>query len=246
MNIQILINIGVLFVVVAVSGEGFLARDITFENTAGPSKHQAIALRVSADLTAFYQCNMIAYQDTLYVHSQRQFFVNCLITGTVDFIFGNAAAVFQNCNILARRPRRGQKNMVTAQGRTDLNQNTGIVFQKCRIGSTSDLQSVRNNFPTYLGRPWKEYSRTVILQSDISDVIHPAGWHDWNGTFALKTLFYGEYQNTGASAGTQARVKWEGHKVITNESEAQSYSAGEFISGGSWLYSTGFPFSLDL
>ncbi|KAG8482376.1 hypothetical protein CXB51_027243 [Gossypium anomalum] len=231
---------------VAVAGEGFLARDITFENTAGPSKHQAVALRVSADLTAFYQCNMIAYQDTLYVHSQRQFFVNCLITGTVDFIFGNAAAVFQNCDIRARRPHRGQKNMVTAQGRTDPNQNTGIVFQKCRIGATSDLQSVKNNFPTYLGRPWKEYSRTVILQSDISDVIHPAGWHDWNGSFALKTLFYGEYQNTGASAGTHARVKWKGHKVITNESEAQSYTADEFISGGSWLYSTGFPFSLDL
>ncbi|MBA0569777.1 hypothetical protein Golob_003486 [Gossypium lobatum] len=231
---------------VAVAGEGFLARDITFENTAGPSKHQAVALRVSADLTAFYQCNMIAYQDTLYVHSQRQFFVNCLITGTVDFIFGNAAAVFQNCDIRARRPHRGQKNMVTAQGRTDRNQNTGIVFQKCRIGATSDLQTVKNKFPTYLGRPWKEYSRTVILQSDISDVIQPAGWHDWNGSFALKTLFYGEYQNTGASAGTHARVKWDGHKVITNESEAQSYTAGEFISGGSWLYSTGFPFSLDL
>ncbi|XP_017979081.1 PREDICTED: pectinesterase [Theobroma cacao] len=231
---------------VAVVGERFLARSITFQNTAGPSKHQAVALRVGADLSAFYECDMLAYQDTLYAHSNRQFYVNCIIAGTVDFIFGNAAAVFQNCDIHARRPNSGQKNMVTAQGRTDPNQNTGIVIQKCRIGATSDLQSVTSNFPTYLGRPWKEYSRTVVMQSVISDVIHPAGWHEWSESFALRTLFYGEYQNTGAGAGTSGRVKWEGYKVITSASEAQAYSPGRFIAGGSWLSSTGFPFSLGL
>ncbi|XP_021293889.1 pectinesterase [Herrania umbratica] len=231
---------------VAVVGERFLARSITFQNTAGPSKHQAVALRVGADLSAFYECDMLAYQDTLYAHSNRQFYVNCIIAGTVDFIFGNAAAVFQNCDIHARRPNSGQKNMVTAQGRTDPNQNTGIVIQKCRIGATSDLQSVRSNFPTYLGRPWKEYSRTVVMQSVISDVIHPAGWHEWSGSFALRTLFYGEYRNTGAGAGTSGRVIWEGYKVITSASEAQAYSPGRFIAGGSWLNSTGFPFSLGL
>ncbi|XWS12224.1 hypothetical protein CRYUN_Cryun37aG0071500 [Craigia yunnanensis] len=231
---------------VAVVGERFLARNITFQNTAGPSKHQAVALRVGADLSAFYECDMLAYQDTLYVHSNRQFYVNCIVAGTVDFIFGNAAAVFQNCDIHARRPNSGQKNMVTAQGRTDPNQNTGIVIQKCRIGATSDLQPVRSNFPTYLGRPWKEYSRTVIMQSDISDVIHPAGWHEWSGSFALETLFYGEHQNTGTGAGTSGRVKWGGYKVITSASEAQAYTPGSFIAGGSWLSSTGFPFSLGL
>nr|AFW03475.1 pectin methylesterase 1 [Gossypium barbadense] len=231
---------------VAVVGEKFLARDITFQNTAGPSKHQAVALRVGSDLSAFYNCDMLAYQDTLYVHSNRQFYVNCLVAGTVDFIFENAAAVFQNCDIHARKPNSGQKNMVTAQGRTDPNQNTGIVIQKCRIGATSDLQPVRKNFPTYLGRPWKEYSRTVVMQSTISDVIQPAGWHEWSGSFALKTLFYAEYQNTGAGASTSARVKWGGYKVITSASEAQAFTPGRFIAGGSWLSSTGFPFALGL
>ncbi|MBA0658703.1 hypothetical protein Goklo_010887 [Gossypium klotzschianum] len=231
---------------VAVVGEKFLARDITFQNTAGPSKHQAVALRVGSDLSAFYNCDMLAYQDTLYVHSNRQFYVNCLVAGTVDFIFGNAAAVLQNCDIHARKPNSGQKNMVTAQGRTDPNQNTGIVIQKCRIGATSDLQPVRKNFPTYLGRPWKEYSRTVVMQSTISDVIQPAGWHEWSGSFALKTLFYAEYQNTGAGASTSARVKWGGYKVITSASEAQAFTPGRFIAGGSWLSSTGFPFALGL
>ncbi|KAJ4717701.1 Pectinesterase [Melia azedarach] len=231
---------------VAVVGEGFLARDITFQNTAGPSKHQAVALRVGADLSAFYNCDMLAYQDTLYVHSNRQFYVNCLVAGTVDFIFGNGAAVLQNCDIHARRPNSGQKNMVTAQGRTDGNQNTGIVIQKCRIGATSDLLPVKGNFPTYLGRPWKEFSRTVIMQSTISDVIHPAGWHEWNGNFALNTLYYGEYQNTGAGAGTSGRVKWKGYRVITSAAEAQGFAPGRFIAGSSWLGSTGFPFALGL
>ncbi|XP_058108752.1 pectinesterase-like [Magnolia sinica] len=231
---------------VAVVGERFLARDITFENTAGPSKHQAVALRVGSDLSAFYQCDMLAYQDTLYVHSLRQFYRSCLIAGTVDFIFGNAAAVLQDCDIHARRPNSGQRNMVTAQGRDDPNQNTGISIQKCRIGSTSDLLPVQSSFPTYLGRPWKEYSRTVVMQTEISNVIQPAGWFEWNGNFALNTLYYAEYQNTGAGAGTSNRVKWKGYKVITSASEAQQFTVGSFIGGSNWLGSTGFPFSLGL
>ncbi|KAJ6715017.1 PECTINESTERASE [Salix viminalis] len=231
---------------VAAVGQGFLARGVTFQNTAGSSKHQAVALRVGSDLSAFYECDMLAYQDTLYVHSNRQFFINCLVAGTVDFIFGNAAVVFQDCDIHARRPDSGQKNMVTAQGRTDPNQNTGIVIQKSRIGATSDLLPVKSSFPTYLGRPWKEYSRTVIMQSSISDVINPAGWHEWSGSFALSTLFYAEYQNSGAGAGTSSRVTWAGYKVITSASEAQVFTPGNFIAGSSWLSSTTFPFSLGL
>ncbi|KAK9275266.1 hypothetical protein L1049_022528 [Liquidambar formosana] len=231
---------------VAVVGDRFLARDITFQNTAGPSKHQAVALRVGSDLSAFYRCDMLAYQDTLYVHSLRQFYVGCIIAGTVDFIFGNAAAVLQDCDIHARRPNAGQRNMVTAQGRDDPNQNTGIVIQKCRIGATSDLQPVKSSFPTYLGRPWKQYSRTVVMQSAISDVINPAGWYPWEGNFALDTLFYGEYQNSGAGAATANRVTWKGFKVITSASEAGGYTAGSFIAGSSWLGSTGFPFTLGL
>ncbi|XP_034900226.1 pectinesterase [Populus alba] len=231
---------------VAAVGQGFLARGVTFQNTAGPSKHQAVALRVGSDLSAFYDCDMLAYQDTLYVHSNRQFFINCLVAGTVDFIFGNAAVVLQDCDIHARRPNSGQKNMVTAQGRTDPNQNTGIVIQKSRIGATSDLQPVKSSFPTYLGRPWKEYSRTVIMQSSITDVIQPAGWFEWSGSFALNTLYYAEYQNSGAGAGTSRRVTWKGYRVITSATEAQRFTPGNFIAGSSWLRSTTFPFSLGL
>ncbi|GKV03739.1 hypothetical protein SLEP1_g15989 [Rubroshorea leprosula] len=231
---------------VAVVGDRFLARDITFQNTAGPSKHQAVALRVGSDLSAFFRCDMLAYQDTLYVHSLRQFYIQCFIAGTVDFIFGNAAAVFQNCDIHARRPNSGQKNMVTAQGREDPNQNTGIVIQKCRIEATSELEAVKGSVETYLGRPWKQYSRTIIMQSSISDVIHGKGWFEWSGNFGLQTLFYAEYQNSGPGSGVLSRVNWGGFKVISSATEAQAFTAGSFISGASWLGSTGFPFSLGL
>ncbi|KAL3598018.1 hypothetical protein D5086_005936 [Populus alba] len=195
---------------------------------------------------AFYKCGMVAYQNTLHVHSNRQFFTNCYIAGTVDFIFGNSAAVFQDCDIRARRPNPGQTITITAQGRSDPNQNTGIVIQKSRIGATPDLQHARSNFSAYLGRPWKEYSRTVIMQSSISDVISPAGWREWKGRFALNTLHFAEYENSGAGAGTAGRVPWKGYKVITDATEAQAFTARNFITGSSWLKSTTFPFSLGL
>ncbi|KAI7733295.1 hypothetical protein M8C21_033713 [Ambrosia artemisiifolia] len=215
-------------------------------NTAGPSGEQAVALRVGSDFSAFYRCGMLAYQDTLYVHSNRQFYYNCMVVGTVDFIFGNAAVVLQDCDIQARLPNPKQKNMVTAQGRTDPNQNTGIVIQKCRISATSDLQPVQASFPTYLGRPWKLYSRTIVMQSSITDVINPAGWFPWDGEFALDTLYYREYQNTGEGADTSNRVTWPGWGVFTSDAEAQNFTPGSFIDGSNWLQSTGFPFSLGL
>lgn len=230
----------------AVVGARFLARDLRIENTAGHSKHQAVALRVGSDLSAFYGCDIVGHQDTLYAHSLRQFFRGCLIQGTVDFIFGNAAVVLQDCDIQARRPGPGQKNMVTAQGRTDPNEPTGIVLQSCRIAAAEDLEAAKQSFPSYLGRPWKQYSRTVVMQSEIGDFVRPEGWHEWDGEFGLDTLYYGEYENTGPGAGTARRVKWKGHRVIGDAAEAQDFTVGRFIEGSDWLGATGFPFSLGL
>nr|DAD17897.1 TPA_asm: hypothetical protein HUJ06_019360 [Nelumbo nucifera] len=226
----------------AATGAGFIARDMTFENYAGPSNHQAVALRVGADHAVVYRCNIIGYQDTLYVHSQRQFYRECDIYGTVDFIFGNAAVVLQNCTIYARKPMDQQKNTITAQNRKDPNQNTGISIHNCRILATSDLEASKAYFPTYLGRPWKLYSRTVYLLSYMGDHIHPRGWLEWNATFALDTLYYGEYMNYGPGAAVGLRVKWPGYRVITSTVEASKFTVGQFISGSSWLPSTGVAF----
>ncbi|KAL5738560.1 hypothetical protein ACOSP7_031321 [Xanthoceras sorbifolium] len=226
----------------AATGEGFIARDITFENWAGPAKHQAVALRVGADHAVVYHCNIIGYQDTLYVHSNRQFFRECDIYGTVDFIFGNAAVVFQNCTIYARKPMALQKNTITAQNRKDPNQNTGISIHACRILATPELEASKGSFPTYLGRPWKMYSRTVYMLSYLGDHIHPRGWLEWNATFALDTLYYGEYMNYGPGGAVGQRVKWPGYRVITSAVEASKFTVAQFIYGSSWLPSTGVAF----
>ncbi|CAA2986247.1 probable pectinesterase pectinesterase inhibitor 34 [Olea europaea subsp. europaea] len=226
----------------AATGAGFIVKDITFENYAGPHKHQAVALRVGADHAVVYRCNVIGYQDTLYVHSQRQFYRECDIYGTVDFIFGNAAVVFQNCTIHARKPLPLQKNTITAQNRKDPNQNTGISIHACRIVAEPDLKNEKGAYPTYLGRPWKLYSRTVYMLSNLGDHIHPRGWLEWNATFALDTLYYGEYQNYGPGAAVAQRVKWPGYSVITSPVVASQFTVGQFIYGSAWLPSTGVAF----
>ncbi|XP_066308834.1 pectinesterase-like [Miscanthus floridulus] len=229
---------------VAVVGNNFLARDLTIENSAGPSKHQAVALRVGADLSAFYRCSFVGYQDTLYVHSLRQFFRDCDIYGTIDFVFGNAAVVLQGCNLYARKPLPNQSNIFTAQGREDPNQNTGISIHRCKVAAAADLDSSATK--NYLGRPWKQYSRTVYLQSELDSLIDPAGWLEWNGNFALDTLYYGEYMNTGPGAGTSGRVKWKGYRVITSATEASAFTVGSFIDGDVWLAGTSIPFTTGL
>ncbi|PAN15317.1 hypothetical protein PAHAL_2G480400 [Panicum hallii] len=230
----------------AVVGTGFLARDLTVENAAGPSKHQAVALRVNADLAAFYRCSFAGYQDTLYAHSLRQFYRDCDVYGTVDFVFGDAAVVLQGCSLYARRPEPGQKNVVTAQGREDPNQNTGIVVQGGKVAAAADLIPVLANFSSYLGRPWKLYSRAVFVQTKIEGLIHPRGWLEWNGSFALDTLYYAEYMNRGPGANTSARVAWPGYHVLTNATVAANFTVLNFIQGDLWLNSTTFPYTLGL
>lgn len=217
--------------IAAASGAGFVARDMTFMNNAGPDKHQAVALRVGADFAAIYHCSIVGYQDTLYVHSLRQFYRECDIFGTIDFIFGNAAAVFKLCNIYARQGMPNQKNTITAQGRNDANQNTGISIQNCMVTAANDFPPLMELYSTYLGRTWKLYSRTVYMQSFLGDLIDPAGWLERSGEFASKSLCFREYMNTGPGAILDERVTWPGYRVIETDEEAKQYSVAIFISG---------------
>ncbi|XP_023524144.1 probable pectinesterase/pectinesterase inhibitor 20 isoform X1 [Cucurbita pepo subsp. pepo] len=227
----------------AVAAEGFMAVNITFQNTAGAIKGQAVAMRSGADMSIFYSCSFEGYQDTLYTHSLRQFFRECDIYGTVDFIFGNAAVVFQNCNIYPRLPRSGQTNMITAQGRSDPNQNTGTSIHNCTIRATSDLAASKSYMnKTYLGRPWKQYSRTVYMQTFIDGFINPAGWDPWSGEY-LSTLYYAEYNNTGAGSNTKNRVTWPGYHVISNATDASNFTVSNFLVGDAWLPPTGVPYT---
>ncbi|KAJ0099803.1 hypothetical protein Patl1_19903 [Pistacia atlantica] len=231
-----------------IDGPGFIAWEITFRNGAGPSKGQAVALRSASDLSVFYRCAIQGYQDTLMVHSQRQFYRECYIYGTIDFIFGNAAVVFQNSLIYVRRPLKGQANVITAQGRNDPNQNTAITIHNSKILAASDLKPVVKAFKTYLGRPWQQYSRTVIVKTYLDSLVSPLGWSPWalNSEFALDTLYYGEYKNSGPGSSTRSRVKWKGFHVITSSATASRFTVGSLIAGRSWLPATGVPFTSGL
>lgn len=185
------ICVTILIHIAAVVEQEFVATNITFPNTAGAIKNHAVLVRSGADFSTFYRYSFEGYQDTLYTHSMRQFYRECDIYGMVDFIFGNAAVAFQDCNIYPRLPLQGQFNAITAQGRTDPNQNARTSIHNCSIKAAKDLASGDGTTKTYLVRPWKQYSRIVYLQSFMDSLIDPLGWHEWSGTFALSTLYYG-------------------------------------------------------
>lgn len=224
-----------------VNGDRFLAKDIGFENTAGPEKEQAVALRVSGDLAIFHNCAIDGYQDTLYAHSYRQFYRHCNITGTIDFVFGDAAAVFQNCMMIVKKPLDNQECMVTAQGRKDRHSKGALILEGCIITADKEYLSTSPMPKSYLGRPWKLFSRTIIMQSYIDHNIAPEGWSPWAGKFALDTCYYGEFNNRGPGANTALRVRWKGIKKISL-TEAVSYTPARYIQGDLWIKPTGVPY----
>ncbi|XP_020576909.1 probable pectinesterase/pectinesterase inhibitor 51 [Phalaenopsis equestris] len=225
---------------VAVAGDGFMARDLTFQNTAGPAAHQAVAFRSDADFTILDTVEFSGHQDTLYSHSLRQYYKSCLISGTVDFIFGNSAAVFDDCLIVIVtrqfNPMKGESDTITAQGRTDPAQPTGFVFHNCRLNASEEYWNLYRSNPSlhrvYLGRPWKEYSRTVFIGCYMEEFLRPEGWLEWSEDFALETLFYGEFGSRGPGGNVTARVWW------SNQIPAEHvgvYSVDNFIQGNQWI-----------
>ncbi|EOA14361.1 hypothetical protein CARUB_v10027546mg [Capsella rubella] len=226
---------------VAVNGDNFTAKNIGFENTAGPEGHQAVALRVSADYAVFHNCQIDGYQDTLYVHSHRQFYRDCTISGTVDFIFGDGKVVLQNCNIVVRKPMKNQSCMITAQGRTDVRESTGLVLHNCHIMGEPEYIPVKSINKAYLGRPWKEFSRTIIMRTNIDNVIDPAGWLPWDGDFALSTLYYAEFENTGPGSDQSQRVKWPGIKKLSPK-QALRFTPARFLRGNLWIPPNRVPY----
>ncbi|KAF2293743.1 hypothetical protein GH714_004439 [Hevea brasiliensis] len=229
----------------AAEADGFIAKSIGFANTAGPGGRHAVALRVDSDMSAFFNCRMDGYQNTLFYQAKRQFYRNCVISGTVDFIFGYGAAVIQNSLVIVRRPRSNQKNVVTADGRKEQHATTGLVIHNCRIVPEKRLVPRRFKNPTYLGRPWKPFSRTIVMESQLADFIQPEGWMAWAGFLHLDTLYYAEYANTGPGANTNSRVEWNNFRII-DRNEALQFTAGGFLHGAEWIKEAGVPVLLGL
>jgi len=225
-----------------VIGNGFLMRGVGVENTAGARNHQAVALRVQSDLSAFYECRFDGYQDTLYTHTSRQYYRDCVVTGTIDFIFGNAQVVLQNCRIQVRRCMDNQQNIVTAQGRKERRSAGGTVIHNCTVEPHPEFESSAGRLKTFLGRPWKEYSRTLYIQSEIGGFVDPQGWLPWLGDFGLNTCYYAEVENRGAGADMSRRARWRGVRNVTYQQAQQKYTVERFIQGQQWLPKLGVPF----
>lgn len=215
--------------------------NIGFENSAGPEKHQAVAIRVQADKSIFYKCSMDGYQDTLYAHAMRQFYRDCTISGTVDFVFGDAVAVFQNCTFVVRKALENQQCIVTAQGRKERHQPSGTVIQGSSIVS-NHTEKLDNK--AYLARPWKNHSRTIFMNTYIEALIQPEGYMPWqgqNGLSGMDNCFYAEYNNTGPGSNKSKRVKWRGIITLTSESVSR-YSPYKFFHGDDWIKVTRIPY----
>ncbi|KAF8392643.1 hypothetical protein HHK36_022992 [Tetracentron sinense] len=224
----------------SVTGFGFMAQYLTFENSAGPANGQAVALRSDSNHSVFYKYIFLGYQDTLYARFNLQFYKECDIYGTMDFIFGSAATIFQNCHIYARLPN--QQITVTVQGKDKQDLYSGFSIQNSIITTSIELQPVKASVKLYLGRPWRKFATTVIMQSFLDDIIYPKGWIEWPPT-PLDQLYYREYNNTGPGANTNQRVNWQGYKTIQNSAEADLFIVSKFIDGDSWLPETGVPYA---
>jgi pectin methylesterase-like acyl-CoA thioesterase len=203
-----------------VFGDGFKAKNITFENNAGTGKEvgQAVAVRVTGDKAVFENCHFLGFQDTLYVHGEnsRQYYKNCYIEGTVDFIFGWATAVFEDCEIFAK-----DNGYLTAAS-TNKGNTHGFVFINCRLTSDADEATF------YLGRPWRDYAQTVFINCFMDKHIKPEGWHNWKKPHAEKTAFYAEYNSSGPGANAKSRVKWS--KQLSEE-KASHYTVENILKG---------------
>ena len=199
-------------------GDGFCAENITFENSSGPVG-QAVALLVSADKASFINCRMLGFQDTLYTYggNSRQYFKNCYIEGTVDFIFGSATAVFEDCNIFCKKGG----GYITASSSPDTVKH-GYVFLNCKItGSAPD-----GSF--FLGRPWRSYGKAVYINCQLPKLIRAEGWNNWGKQSNEQTAYYAEYKNRGEGSSVKQRVKWS-HQLT--ELEVENYTLTQILKG---------------
>jgi len=211
-----------------INGDGFQAANLTFENTAG-NTGQAVAAAVRADHVIFRHVRFLGHQDTLFADFGRQYYLECFITGGVDFIFGNATAVFHHSELNANGP-----GFLTAQSRTSADQTTGYVIADSRVTSSwqrcpADASCTPPAGGTIgLGRPWRPYSRVIFLNTELHAEIDPAGWDHWGKASNEATTFYAEQGSTGPGASPMTRAPWT-HTLTP--AQLRTFAPAQFLRG---------------
>jgi pectinesterase len=228
-----------------ITGDNFSAENITFENSSGDGRKvgQALAVYLDADKVSFKNCRFLGCQDTIFTaplppspmkgnlfgsprdfeekRVVRQYFENCYICGDVDFIFGSATAVFNKCEIYSNDRHEDNNGYITAAS-TPEGERYGYVFIDCKLTSDAAAETV------YLGRPWRDYAKTVFINTYMGAHIKSEGWHNWNKENAERNTFYAEYNSFGPGASKEKRVKWA--KLLTKE-EVKEYSIENVLKG---------------
>ena len=206
---------------VLVQGNDCILENLTIINSSG-RVGQAVALHAEGDRFVAKNCSFLGNQDTLYAATERsrQYYVNCYIEGTTDFIFGQATAIFQNCEIKSL-----SDSYVTAAA-TSKNQKFGFVFLDCKLIADQAVNKV------YLGRPWRPFAKTVFIRCELGKHILPEGWNPWKGDKMFpdkeKTTFYAEYKSIGDGASPATRLSWS--KQLSNR-EVRDYTVKNIYSG---------------
>jgi pectinesterase len=177
-----------------IDADDFTIGNLTLANSAG-NVGQALALRVDGDRVCFRNCRFLGWQDTILANRGRQYFAGCTIQGAVDFIFGGATALFDRCTITCTG-----NGYITAAS-TPPAQPFGFVFSHCTVDGAPGVR-------TYLGRPWRAYGSVIFLDTQMSGVVRPVGWHNWNQPEREKTARFAEFGSTGEGAAATARVPW--------------------------------------
>ncbi len=196
--------------------DNFSAKDITFQNDAGFAAGQAVAVESDGDKAQFINCRFIGNQDVLFTNSDksRQYYENCYIEGTTDFIFGSSTVWFEKCHI------HSKKNSHVTAASTPKEKEVGYIFNDCILTGDTSLHNVS------LGRPWRPYASVVYMNCFIGEHIKPEGWSNWNNTDNYKTTRYAEYKNYGPSSDPVKRVNWS--RQLTDE-EAKRYDLKIFL-----------------
>lgn len=209
------------------AANNFTAKNITFQNDAGFSAGQAVAIQITGDKASFFNCRFIGNQDVLFSSkaNTRQYFDHCYIEGTTDFIFGPSTEWFEGCHI------HSKKNSHITAASTPKEIEFGYVFNNCVLTGDSSLHSVS------LGRPWRPYANVVYMHSYIGQHIRPEGWSNWNNTQNHLTARYAEYENYGPLSDLSSRVKWS--KQLNND-EAKKYTIGNVLKD--WNPNEGYKF----
>jgi pectinesterase len=191
-----------------VEADDFYAENLTIENSAGPVG-QAVALHVEGDRCVFRNCRILGNQDTLFTAGQnsRQYFADCYIEGTTDFIFGAATVLFEGCTLCSK-----SNSYVTAAS-TVKGKPYGYVFLNCKLTASAGVNKV------YLGRPWRDFAKVVYLNCELGDQITAEGWANWDKTTRDKSAYFAEYENKGPGAKTDKRVSWS-HQLTDQEAKA--------------------------